>query len=170
MLFRSGAIDVAENRVGRITITDTDNLRREIFTVSDGKFDREFQQGTLETVPGGASSITYTRTKLESGLQADPNATGYTPLFYQPELDRYYVWVTGQAKTRTTVKIYEQKSFNLVGWDWDWLAADAEAKYTDTKFTDGSPLREAELLIEADRKSTRLNSSHIPLSRMPSSA
>jgi hypothetical protein len=40
-----------------------------------------------------------------------------------------------------------------VGWDWDWLAADAEAKFTDTKYTDGSPLRESEVLIEAGSSS-----------------
>jgi len=62
---------------------------------------------------------------------------------------RYYVWAAGQAKTRTTIKIYEQSSFNLVGWDWDWLATDSEAKFTDTKFTQGAPLSESEVLVEA---------------------
>mgnify|MGYP003344059009 CR=1 FL=1 len=38
-----------------------------------------------------------------------------------------------------------------------------EGKEYETKYMD-------ELLREIDRKSTRLNSSHIPLSRMPSSA
>ena len=35
---------------------------------------------------------------------------------------------------------------------------------------DESILKDAETIMEKDRKSTRLNSSHIPLSRMPSSA
>ncbi|MFM7571206.1 MAG: hypothetical protein ACKO8O_21270, partial [Betaproteobacteria bacterium] len=144
-----GSIDVSENRVGRITITDTDTLRREVFTVAGGKMDRALYQGTLEQLAGGVSSITYTKQSEQTGLQADSSAADYLPILYQPEAGRYYVWAAGQAKTRTTVKIYEQKSFNLIGWDWDWLAPDAEAKSTDTKFTDGTPLSEAELLIEA---------------------
>ena len=42
--------------------------------------------------------------------------------------------------------------------------------FTPIFYTLGSPRGAAMIVVSADRKSTRLNSSHIPLSRMPSSA
>ena len=52
------------------------------------------------------------------------------------------------------------------------VAIDAEGNLTDAQWT---TLNEADAIVFGsptyiDRKSTRLNSSHIPLSRMPSSA
>ena len=70
-------------------------------------------------------------------------------LIYQPEAGRYYVWTEGQAKTSTTLNIYEQRSFNLIGWDWDFLVPDTAAKLSDTRYTDGAPLLESELVYSA---------------------
>ncbi|MEN9773450.1 MAG: hypothetical protein RL322_520, partial [Pseudomonadota bacterium] len=139
------AIDVSENRVGRISITDSATLKRETFIVQDGRVDRRVFQGVL-TTDDGLSTITYTEDAGQARLGLD---AATTTLDYQPVEDRYYLWTAGQAKTRTTVKIYEERSFNLIGWDWDWLSPDTQAKYTDTKFTDGQPLRESEVLVVA---------------------
>ncbi|NDG42350.1 MAG: hypothetical protein EBY28_24100, partial [Betaproteobacteria bacterium] len=135
-------IDVSTDRIGKITITDTATLRRDEYQVLDGKTDHVVKQGVLESGSGGVSSITY---NAVAGGQIGVDAS--QPMVYQPELGRYYLWTEGQAKTRTTIKIYEQKSFNLLGFDWDGLVPDTEAKSVDTNFTDGSPLLESELLI-----------------------
>ena len=47
---------------------------------------------------------------------------------------------------------------------WQWLCKDRNAK------TDEEKIAVAEEVLAIDRKSTRLNSSHIQKSRMPSSA
>ncbi|MFM1856240.1 MAG: hypothetical protein RLZ83_1549, partial [Pseudomonadota bacterium] len=139
------AIDASEDRVGRISITDSGTLRRENFTVHGGVVDRQVYQGVL-TTEDGLSTLVYNEVTDQAQLGLDAATAG---LSYQPVEDRYYLWTAGQAKTRTTVKIYEERSFNLIGWDWDWLSPDTEAKYTDTKFTDGAPLRESEVLVVA---------------------
>ena len=64
---------------------------------------------------------------------------------YLPESGLQYVWTEGQRKTLQTVRIYENKSFNLFG---DFLAdelwADAEAVFSDTFPIDETPLLESE--------------------------
>ena len=50
--------------------------------------------------------------------------------------------------------------------------AEGVAEYKEPEVNNGQPYRifVGEEVMKGDRKSTRLNSSHIPLSRMPSSA
>ncbi|MBF0341894.1 MAG: hypothetical protein HQL95_13165, partial [Magnetococcales bacterium] len=142
-------IDVSENRTGTITITDSQTMLREVFTVQNGKFDRVMKQGTLvaKTEGGTAvSSINYVEVpgSRQTGINAVMNSAGYTPIFYQPAPGRYYTWIEGQALTQTEVFTYEQKSFNLLGFDWDGLVPDEAAKDVDKKFADGTPLLESE--------------------------
>ena len=46
----------------------------------------------------------------------------------------------------------------------------SDSQFTDSQSTDDAILVNLVTYQDQDRKSTRLNSSHIPLSRMPSSA
>lgn len=138
----AGVIDTSENRVGRVTITDTSTLKRQVYTFQNGGFTQEGFAGTLSTT-NGVSSITYSSTGKATGSQASLQA----PLIYQPEPDRFYVWTEGQAKTTTRLDIYEDKSFNLLGFDWDGLVPDRAATSSTTRITDGTPLLESEVVI-----------------------
>ena len=66
----------------------------------------------------------------------------------------FAVEVSGQPAKTPQEKAYKKK-------------AEAEARDYERRFPS---LSERKNLAKPDRKSTRLNSSHIPLSRMPSSA
>jgi hypothetical protein len=154
-----GTIDVSENRVGTITITDTPTLSREIFTVQNGWWTRVLQQGTLTLKTDGGnsiSSIRYNTVETQTGIQADTRGQGYLPLYYNPVAGRYYSWTEGQAMTQTEVYTYEERSFNLIGFDWDFLAPDTEAKDVEQKFTDGTPLLESEVVITPANTSATL--------------
>ena len=95
---------------------------------------------------GKVSSITYS--DVGNAITMDAGSK----LSYQPEQGRYYVWTEGQAKTNTTLEIYKQESFNLLGFDWDGLVPDTAANYSDTRFTDGTPLKESELALQLSLK------------------
>ncbi|MBF0463169.1 MAG: PPC domain-containing protein, partial [Magnetococcales bacterium] len=142
-------IDVSENRIGTITITDSTTLLREEFTVQNGQFTRVMKQGVLVAKTEGetaVSSINYVEVpgSLRTGINAVMNSAGYAPIYYQPAPGRYYTWVEGQAMTQTEVYTYEQKSFNLLGFDWDGLVPDEAAKDVQKQFEDGTPLLESE--------------------------
>ena len=154
-----GKIDVSENRVGTVTLTDTPTMSREIFTVQNGQWSRVHQQGTLTVKQDGGnaiSSIRYNTVETQSGIAADTRAQGYLPLYYNPVAGRYYSWTEGQAMTQTEVYTYEERSFNLIGFDWDFLSPDSEAKDVEQKFTDGTPLLESEVVITPANTSAML--------------
>ena len=153
----TGLIDASENRVGKVTITDSGTLKREVFTFENGNYRQEQFQGVLSVAPetAGLSSIVYTSRAVSSGQLAQPTAA----LNYQPELGRYYVWTEGQAKTQTKLDIYEERSFNLLGFDWNGLVPDRAANSTDTRFTDGAPLLESELVLRSTDIAKTLGSS-----------
>ncbi|MBM3376425.1 MAG: hypothetical protein FJY35_10075, partial [Betaproteobacteria bacterium] len=144
-------VDVSENRVGKITITDSETLRREVFTVANGKWSTEVRQGQAVT-SGGATSINYnTVVSTTTNREAKTTAAGYSALYYNPVAGRYYTWTEGQAMTQTEVYTYEERSFNLIGFNWDFLSPDSEAKDVSRKFTDGTPLLESEVItVRAD--------------------
>ena len=87
------------------------------------------------------------------------------------------VVITGAASGigRATALAAARAGYDLITWDIQGdllgeLAAQVEVAITTDSFdvTDGAARRRA--LEAADRKSTRLNSSHVSESRMPSSA
>jgi hypothetical protein len=58
----TGVVDASENRIGKVTVTDSATLKREVFTFENGNFSQQQFQGTLTpaTDPNGVSSIVYT--------------------------------------------------------------------------------------------------------------
>ncbi|MBF0186114.1 MAG: hypothetical protein HQM06_17230, partial [Magnetococcales bacterium] len=138
-------IDVSKNRIGTITVTDSTTLARVVYKVQDGEVTEKYYQGVLVEPEEGTedvSTITYTQ-------QGETRtASAQETLFYQPTPGQYYIWVEGQEKTRVVVNTYEQKSFNLLGFDWDALAADSSAVSTDTQFRDSTPLLESEVPVQ----------------------
>ncbi len=82
----AGLIDASENRVGKITVTDSTTLKREVYTFKDGGYTQQQFQGTLVPpgIPGGVSSIRYDDRGLTGGRVADIAGS----LIYQPEAGR----------------------------------------------------------------------------------
>ncbi|MFM9165355.1 MAG: hypothetical protein ACKOQO_00845, partial [Candidatus Limnocylindrus sp.] len=152
----TGVIDASTNRAGTVTITDTATLKREVYTFKDGRYTQESFLGTLKTT-GGLSSVVYDAT----GKKSDAQANLGTPLIYQPEPGRFYVWTEGVAKTKTKYEVFEDKSFNLIGVNWDWMVPDKAAVSTVEREVDGEPLLESELVVEAS-EITKLFGNELP--------
>ncbi|MBF0462627.1 MAG: hypothetical protein HQL87_14685, partial [Magnetococcales bacterium] len=136
-----GTIDVSKDRVGTITVTDSTTLAREVYTVKDGIVTQQAYQGNLVPAsgPDDIASIVYT-----PGASSTHSAS--ETLSYQPTPGQYYTWVDGQEMTKVVIKTYEQNSFNLLGFEWDALAADSSAISTDVQTRDKSPLLESEVV------------------------
>ncbi|MGI9210888.1 MAG: hypothetical protein ACR2HF_00260, partial [Methylococcaceae bacterium] len=83
------------------------------------------------------------------GLVSDSGAIANF-LNYQPERGRYYLFTEGQSKTETTYERYENKSFNLFGFDWDDLVKDDALKESTTRYTDGKPMLNSEVVAKLD--------------------
>ncbi len=109
----AGLIDASENRVGKITVTDSTTLKREVYTFENGGYTQQQFQGTLVPpgIPGGVSSIRYDDRGLTGGRVADIAGS----LIYQPEAGRYYVWTEGQAKTSTTLEYLRAAQLQPLG-------------------------------------------------------
>ncbi len=107
-------IDTTTQRKGKITIIDSDRLQKTEYIVSGQNVEEKVSQGSLQ---GG--HIIY----------AAPNITVHTDgqINYMPRSGLKYIWVEGQTLSRTIVRIYEKKSFNLVGDNFiaDLLVADS---------------------------------------------
>ena len=68
-------------------------------------------------------------------------------LFYQPREGLQYLWTEGQEKTHIVTKTYRDRSFNLLGFDWDSLAKDEHLVDEKTYDRDAFPLLESEVLV-----------------------
>ncbi len=148
-----GNIDTTTNRQGRITIIDSGMLTKAEYIVDGGQIRETRSTGVLnpgdpvngidddadgDTDDGQIPSIVYT-----------PGA----PLFhnfgdsiqYLPPADLHYVWTEGQEKLELDKRVYEKKSFNLVGeFLADELAADNSWKSRQLINLDDEPLLESE--------------------------
>ena len=126
-------IDVSKKRNGKITIIESDTLTKTVFT-TDGT------QVTKTTYTGAVAdnAINYT-------ASGTPTNYGLTDAIeYAVQANLHYVWTEGQEKTQVTTTKYEQNSFNLIGYDWDFLAADVAYDWQDTEYRDARPLLESE--------------------------
>ena len=83
-----------------------------------------------------------------------------------PDGKRYYTLPDGTRLPSVTTVVGAQKKQIFI--EWRKRVGDEEANRITRKAT--SRGTNVHKICEQDRKSTRLNSSHIPLSRMPSSA
>ncbi|MEI7952085.1 MAG: hypothetical protein WCH37_05350, partial [Synechococcaceae cyanobacterium ELA182] len=69
---------------------------------------------------------------------------------YNPLTGLAYSWALGQSKTTTTVKTWEQQTFNLIGWDWKFGNDPIEPPLSvQTTFTDQQPLLQGQALLPA---------------------
>ena len=131
-------IDVTTFREREITIIDTSTLEKVEYTVAGNQILEKKYAGTL--VPGTGtevSRIDYTETDSDTHDFTDD-------IKYYPTENQQYVWTEGQEKSHVEVYHYKQKSFNLLGFDWDALAADAS--WTDRQIYN----RDATLLQESE--------------------
>ena len=67
---------------------------------------------------------------------------------YAPAQGLTYSWALGQAKTTTTVKTWEQNTFNLIGWDWTFgKNPNIPPISVNTTYTQPSPLLQGQALL-----------------------
>ncbi|MEB3331540.1 MAG: LamG-like jellyroll fold domain-containing protein, partial [Synechococcaceae cyanobacterium] len=82
-----------------------------------------------------------------------PAAGGDGNLFstrYTPTPGLTYSWAQGQRKTVTTVKTWEQSTFNLIGWDWTFgMEPNIPPDSVFTTTTDAFPLLDSQALLPA---------------------
>ena len=132
-------IDVSSKRDGTITIIESNTLKKTVYTTDGTNITEEVYSGAAPT--GSEVSIQYT---LDSTFTHSLEV-----LEYDIPADLLYVWTEGQEKTTVTTTKFEKNSFNLLGFDWDALAADEEYDWKDTEYRDQRPLLESESLITA---------------------
>ncbi|MFM1904801.1 MAG: hypothetical protein RLZZ440_2701, partial [Planctomycetota bacterium] len=101
----------------------------------------------------GAYDLPVTATLFAGGTttSAVAPATGLQTVTrqYLPTAGLTYGWSEGQAKTSTVVQSYQQRSFNLFGFDWHnplGTLPDINAVSRTTTYTDGTPLLNGEWL------------------------
>ena len=102
-------IDTTSVRKGKITIIDSGLLSKKEYVVAGANVDEKTYAGSLvggQIVYGAPTTIT----------RPIGSAMSYQPPPVQ------YVWVEGQTLSQTIVRVYEKKSFNLIG---DNFIADA---------------------------------------------
>jgi Ca2+-binding RTX toxin-like protein len=155
-----GRIDVTTNRVGKITIIDTARLQKTVYTMTANGVVTETFAGTANTQPPAGDTsgdavvtgITYTLTTTNASSPTAVDANGAASLSYAPRAGLQYVWVEGQAKTSTTVTVYEQNSFNLFGDNdfADLLSKDDSYVSRDVFYSDAQPLLESETLTDCN--------------------
>ncbi|KAF0119393.1 MAG: Hemolysin-type calcium-binding protein [Rhodospirillaceae bacterium] len=126
-------IDASSERAGRITIIDTKTLRKEEYTV----------QGASTTVTEDGTTLTMIRYTQQGSAT---NHALSAAVAYQPIKGQYYVWTEGQEKTQVEIRKYEKNSFNLIGFDWDFLVADDSYVSKKVEYRDQKPLLESETL------------------------
>ncbi|MGB0360766.1 MAG: hypothetical protein ACPGEF_05085, partial [Endozoicomonas sp.] len=140
-------IDNRQYREGMITIIDSKQLTKDEYQYNGSGATHTQYTGKL--IPAAGNDIA----RVEYTLQ-DSETGGVNSFVYQVADDARYVWTEGQGKTKTTVRKYEKKSFNLFGGNTDfddWLAKDKSYKWETVEFTDKSPLLESEsVLLDGD--------------------
>ncbi|MFO7964214.1 MAG: LEPR-XLL domain-containing protein [Desulfobacterales bacterium] len=135
-----GRIDVTTFREGEIIIINTAALVKVEYRVAGDQIEETTYTGVF--VPATASDISridYT------AIAYDDYHFGETITYY-PTIGLQYVWTEGQEKSHVEVYHYEQKSFNLLGFDWDALAADDSWTDMDIYDRDETPLLESEFV------------------------
>ncbi|ETR69098.1 MAG: hypothetical protein OMM_04158 [Candidatus Magnetoglobus multicellularis str. Araruama] len=136
-------IDMSNEAPGILTMIDTSTLKKTVYTVIDDQIHQTTYTGTKETNDG--------KTSIHYQEDAQTNYDFGNTITYAPQEGLHYVWVEGQEATEVVVTKFEEKSFNLVGWDWDWLAADESYVWKNLEYKDEIPLLESEsLLLEGD--------------------
>ncbi|WBA80116.1 hypothetical protein [Endozoicomonas sp. GU-1] len=135
-------IDNRQYREGKITIIDSKQLTRDEYQYNGSGATHTKYTGTLIPATGNdIARIEYAQQSTSSGA-ADSFA-------YKVATGSRYVWTEGQSKTKTTVRKYEKKSFNLFGDNsfGDWLVKDKSYKWETIEFTDKKPLLESESVL-----------------------
>ncbi|TWU31778.1 dockerin type I domain-containing protein [Novipirellula artificiosorum] len=136
-------IDTTKKRPGKVTIVDTARLQKVEYVIDEADGQRVIWETVYQGAPGegnGAiSGIVY-----DDGTSQDHSVDA--PLVYQPRGGLQYVWTEGQEKSTITKRTYEDRSFNLLGFDWDGLVSDRNLKSIETFNRDEYPLLESEVL------------------------
>ena len=145
-------IDTRQYREGKITIIDSQQLSKDEYLFDGTSATHKSYTGQLipaDSATGEIARIDYT--EISSATSGDPNA-----FVYEVTDGARYVWTEGQSKTKTTVRKFEKKSFNLFGDNafGDWLVKDKSYKWETIEFTDKKPLLESEsVLLPPDAES-----------------
>lgn len=135
-------IDNRQYREGKITIIDSKQLTKDEYQYNGSGATHTKYTGTLISATGNdIARIEYTQQSASNG-----NADSFA---YKVTAGARYVWTEGQGKTKTTVRKYEKKSFNLFGDNsfGDWLVKDKSYKWETIEFTDKKPLLESESVL-----------------------
>jgi Ca2+-binding RTX toxin-like protein len=133
-------IDVTTFREGEITIINTTTLEKVEYAVAGSNIEERVYNGIFIPASGGdISRIDYIEDVGEYQTHSFTD-----DIKYYPTVDQHYVWTEGQEKSHVEVYHYEKKSFNLIGFDWDALAADGS--WTDREIYN----RDATLLLESE--------------------
>ncbi|MEH6442872.1 MAG: LEPR-XLL domain-containing protein [Oceanospirillaceae bacterium] len=135
-------IDTRQYREGKITIIDSQELTKDEYSYNSGTPTRAHFQGQLvapNPTTGAIATINYVE---------DVNFSGSTAA-YEVNAGSRYVWTEGQAKTKTEIRLYQKKSFNLFGGGIidDFLVKDASYKWKTVEFTQSKPLLESESVV-----------------------
>ncbi|MGO0307869.1 LEPR-XLL domain-containing protein [Endozoicomonas acroporae] len=135
-------IDNRQYREGKITIIDSKQLTKDEYQYNGSGARHTKYTGKLTAATGNdIARIDYEQQSTSNGA-ADSFA-------YKVATGSRYVWTEGQSKTKTTVRKYEKKSFNLFGDNsfGDWLVKDKSYKWETIEFTDKKPLLESESVL-----------------------
>jgi hypothetical protein len=142
-------IDTTTDRKGTITIIDTARLQKDVYDISAaGGVQHRVYQGTVAADPVNNDGVVETINYTLQSTGADIAIGAGAETFYATRPDLHYVWVEGQALTKTTITKYEKNSFNLLGDNAlaDWLVGDNSWVSKDVEYTDKKPLLESETL------------------------
>jgi hypothetical protein len=138
-------IDTRKYREGKVTIIDSQRLSKDEYQYDGSQATHKQFTGALvpaNAATGEISKIAYTQ--VNAVISNDPNA-----FVFKVSAGSRYVWTEGQNKTKTEIRKYEKKSFNLFGDNAfaDWLVKDKSYKWRSVEFTDKSPLLESESVL-----------------------
>jgi hypothetical protein len=141
-------VDTSQYREGTITIIDSFKLTKDVYQFDGSAASHSHFTGSFvlaNPATGEVSRINYVQ-QGTTQTNANPNA-----FQYQIDEGTRYVWTEGQEKTKTEIRKYEKKSFNLFGDNAfaDWLVADASYKWRTIEFTDKKPLLESESIVRS---------------------
>lgn len=136
-------IDTTKKREGKITIVDTARLQRTEYVIDESGGQKEIRETVYQGEP---KTDENQNVRIEYEEVASFNHSLDASLGYQPRAGLQYVWTEGQEKSTTIRKTYEDRSFNLLGFDWDALVSDKFLKSTETFYRDQYPLLESEIL------------------------